>query len=353
MMILLFTKTALTVAFLLFIVLALALDLGVFTKNNPHSIGLKEALWRTIGWVSSGLLFSIVLYFFYADSNGLSDNMSLAIYKDRFNSDFQLHGDFKRTLSAFSGEIVTQYLSGYFVEYSLSVDNLFVMMLIFTSFQVQDKLRKNILFWGVIGAIVMRCLFIFIGGLLIHKFEWILYIFGAILIYSGIKLLVQKDKKDEKIETEKHPVVRFARKILPISEHSGHTRFFTRENGKFMFTGLFVVLLVVEFSDLVFAVDSVPAIFGITRDPYIVFFSNIFAILGLRSLYFLLSHSLEKLHTLKYGLSIILVYIGVKMVSESWFKLIGFTHVHNLMVLVSIILLTILSSYFLPPQKRL
>jgi tellurite resistance protein TerC len=349
---LLFTRTSVMVGFMVLIIIGLAVDLGVFKKNQPHTISFKEALVRTIGWVTLGLFFSGFMYFYYAETSGLTNNFEMALYKNKYGSNFGIYPDFEKTRHVFSVEVLIQYITGYFVEYSLSIDNLFVMMLIFSSFQVPEKHRKNVLFWGVLGAVIMRFIFIFIGGALLNRFHWLMYLFGAILIYSGFKLLLEKDDKNKKMDTEGHPMVRLARKVLPISKGEYNGKFYVREGGKFMFTGLFVVLLVVEFSDLVFAVDSVPAIFGITRDPYIVFFSNIFAILGLRSLYFLLSHGMAKVHTLKYGLSIILVFIGIKMVFEHWFKLIGFSHVHNLMVLIGIIVLTVVSAYLLPPPRK-
>jgi tellurite resistance protein TerC len=338
--------------FMLFVILGLALDLGLFTKNKPHVIQFKEAFWRTIGWVGAGLAFSIVIYFTYANTCGFETNRELAMYKDTYGSNFTIHSDINQTISAFSAEMVIQYLTGYFIEYSLSIDNLFVMMLVFSSFNVNEQFRKKILLWGVLGAVIMRFVFIFAGSALLTHFHWLMYVFGGILLFSGIKLLVKKEENDQKIDTEKHPIVRFARKIFPISSNDHHGKFLIRDHGKLMFTSLFIVLLVIEFTDVIFAVDSVPAIFGITRDPYIVFFSNIFAIMGLRSLYFLLSHSLAKVHTLKYGLSMILIFIGFKMLFENWFKIIGFNHIHNLLVLFIIIGGTVLFAWILPNNSK-
>lgn len=346
------SKPVFFVLFLVFVVFGLALDLGLFTKHKPHVIHFKEALWRTLGWVAAGLAFSLVIYYSYANTCGFHTNMDMAMYKNTYGSHFSINNNPEITRHAFSVEVVIQYITGYFIEYSLSIDNLFVMMLVFSSFNIKEEYRKDILLWGVLGAVIMRFIFIFAGAALLTHFHWLMYVFGAILLYSGIKLLVKKEDKDQKIDTDKHPIVKFARKILPITSSYHQGKFVLKENGKRVFTSLFVVLLVIEFTDVIFAVDSVPAIFGVTRDPYLVFFSNIFAIMGLRSLYFLLSHGLAKVHTLKYGLSFILIFIGFKMLFENWFKIIGFNHVHNLLVLFGIISLTILFAWILPDNSK-
>lgn len=345
------SKPVFFTAFLALVVLGLLADLGIFSKHKSHKVEFREALTRTLGWVIMGLGFAVVLYFFYADINEFTTNLELTKYKNKFGSHFEIFADESRTRHAFSVEIVIQYLTGYFIEYSLSIDNLFVMMLIFSSFNVAEEYRRDILFWGVLGAVVMRFIFIFTGSALLTHFEWLMYFFGAILLVSGFKLLVKKQGEDQRIDTENHKVVKLARKFLRVTASNHEGQFVLIENGRRMFTSLFVVLLVIEFTDVIFAVDSVPAIFGITRDPYIVFFSNIFAIMGLRSLYFLMSHGLSKIHTLKYGLSAILIFIGLKMIFEHWFKLIGFNHYHNLIVLFSIISGTILFAYLFPEKS--
>lgn len=347
------SKPLFFVLFLVFVCLGLMADLGVFTKHKPHIIPFKEALTRTIGWVAAGLGFALIVYWFYDDICAFQSTRDLAEYKNNFGSHFRLSDSLEETRRAFSAEVVVQYLTGYFIEYSLSIDNLFVMMLIFGSFNIAEQYRKDILFWGVLGAVIMRFIFIFVGSALLHQFHWLMYVFGGILLYSGFKLLIKKENHDEKIDTENHGVVKLVRRIFPITSTPHAGRFHFRENGKWVFTSLFVVLLVIEFTDVIFAVDSVPAIFGITTDPYLVFFSNIFAIMGLRSLYFLLSHGLSKIRTLKYGLSLILIFIGIKMIFEHWFKLVGFTHVHNLLVLLAIIGGTILFAWILPDKTEM
>lgn len=337
--------------FLLFIGICLALDLGVLKGSKLDRPSLKESGIRTAVWVSLGVLFSLVIWFFHADMHSLSTRADFESYRAIYKGTYKISSNLVATREAFSWEAFMQYLSGYFVEYSLSLDNLFVMMLIFKSFKVNYHYEKKILLWGVLGAVFMRFLFIFLGGALIARFNWILYIFGAFLVYSGFKLLLPK-KEEDTIDTENHPVVRTASKIFRVTKAPSQGKFFQKIDGKWYVTGLFVVLLVIEFSDVIFAVDSVPAIFGITRDPYLVFFSNIFAILGLRSLFFLLGHSIGKFHSLEYGLSIILIYIGGKMIFEKWFTTIGFTHLHNLLVLFGILFGAFIFAFLVPAKSK-
>jgi tellurite resistance protein TerC len=258
-------------------------------------------------------------------------------------------GDFASEIIRYNDRISLDFLTGYFIEYSLSVDNLFVILLIFSSFSVPPVYYKKVLFWGVLGAIVLRMLFIFSGSMLIAQFHWILYIFGAFLVFSGLKILWTKDE-DEKMDTEKHPMVRLASKYFSVHPEYVKGKFFFKENGKRFITPLFLVLLVVEFSDLVFAVDSVPAIFSITKDPYIVFFSNIFAIMGLRSLFFLLSNIMHLFSYLKYGLGVLLAFIGVKMLFEHWFASIGFNNLISLFIILGILSGSILLSLIFPKK---
>jgi tellurite resistance protein TerC len=258
-------------------------------------------------------------------------------------------GDFASEIIRYNDRISLDFLTGYFIEYSLSVDNLFVILLIFSSFSVPPVYYKKVLFWGVLGAIVLRMLFIFSGSMLIAQFHWILYIFGAFLVFSGLKILWTKDE-DEKMDTEKHPMVRLASKYFSVHPEYVKGKFFFKENGKRFITPLFLVLLVVEFSDLVFAVDSVPAIFSITKDPNIVFFSNIFAIMGLRSLFFLLSNIMHLFSYLKYGLGVLLAFIGVKMLFEHWFASIGFNNLISLFIILGILSGSILLSLIFPKK---
>lgn len=327
--------------FVVGVCIGLWIDLG--TKRNQE-LNFKQSLKRTLLWITAGLLFTIPLYLYHYKLHELITLDDFRRYQQEFSSQFLIYeGDLARTKHEFGLNTVIQFVTGYFVEYLLSVDNLFVMMLIFYSFKVNSGDQKKILIWGVLGAIVMRFLFIFIGGLLIREFHWVMYLFGGFLVFSGTKLMFGKEQ-DEQMNPENHPVVKWFSRFFRVSKKSHEGAFFIRENGNRYATALFVVLLVVEFTDVVFAVDSVPAIFGITRDPYLVFASNIFAIMGLRSLFFLLGHSIKKLTTLKYGLSLILIFIGGKMIFHDQLAAMGFREIHSLLVLLSILLMTYISS---------
>ena len=335
------TKSLMLAIFIISVCIGLWLDLG--TKSG-EKLNFRQSLKRTLFWVAAGLLFAIPVYMYHYKLHDLTGIADFRQYQLDYSSKFEIYeNDLERTRHEFGFNAVIQFITGYFVEYSLSVDNLFVMMLIFSSFKVGADDQKRILIWGVLGAIIMRFLFIFIGGMLVREFHWVMYLFGGFLVYSGLKLMLSKDE-DEKMDPESHPVVLLFSRFFRVTKQPHGGAFFIKENGKRYATALFVVLLVVEFTDVVFAVDSVPAIFGITRDPYLVFASNIFAIMGLRSLFFLLGHSMKKLSTLKYGLSLILVFIGGKMIVHDQLLALGFKEVHSLMVLCAILLLTYVSS---------
>lgn len=335
--------------FIGFIMIVLALDLGVFSKSNK-AVTFKNALSWTSVWVSFAIMFFLLLKQYGHLIHGImSQDQLIALAKNHQpDMDFS-KGDFASEIIRYNDRISLDFLTGYFIEYSLSVDNLFVILLIFSSFSVPPVYYKKVLFWGVLGAIVLRMLFIFSGSMLIAQFHWILYIFGAFLVFSGLKILWTKDE-DEKMDTEKHPMVRLASKYFSVHPEYVKGKFFFKENGKRFITPLFLVLLVVEFSDLVFAVDSVPAIFSITKDPYIVFFSNIFAIMGLRSLFFLLSNIMHLFSYLKYGLGVLLAFIGVKMLFEHWFASIGFNNLISLFIILGILSGSILLSLIFPKK---
>jgi len=265
------------IIFLIFIGLMLALDLGVFHRKD-EKISLKNATVWTIVWIIVALLFGALIW--YVDGSQKS----------------------------------IEYYKGYLIEKALSIDNIFVMILIFTTFNIDEKYYHRILFYGIIGAIVFRFIFIFAAAALIHRFEWILVIFGAILIYSGVKMFLERNK-EATLDLEKNRLICFFNKRGWVTSEVKNHDFFTRINGKLHVTPLFLVLLMIEFADIVFAVDSVPAVFAITRDPYIVFYSNIFAILGLRSLFFVVSHIMNRFKWLKYVLILLLLYIGIKMIT--------------------------------------
>lgn len=255
------------------------------------------------------------------------------------------------SIKLYNQNLGLEYLTGYIVEYALSVDNIFVMILIFTAFGVAPKNYHRVLFWGILGAIVMRFIFIFVGAALIAKFGWIMYVFGAFLIITGVKMFLEKDKDDE-IDTQNHPVVKFAKKYFKVHDHFVGEKFWVTIDGVKKMTPLFLVLLIIEATDLIFAVDSIPAIFSVTHDPYVVFFSNIFAIIGLRSMFFLLAGIIDKFRFLKVGLSILLTFIGLKMIFHSKLDDWGFETSHSLLIIVTILGLSILLSLVFPEKKK-
>lgn len=250
-------------------------DLGFFNKKS-HKIAFKPALYQSLFWIAISLVFGVLIYFFM-------------------------------------GKVVAiEYLSAYITEKMLSVDNLFVILLIFNYFNLEEKYHHKALFWGILGAIVFRGIFITAGSYIISQFYWVLYIFGAILVYTGIKLLKDK-KKEEHIDFKKSKIIRFAHKVFPFTDSHHGGKFFVKEKGKFYFTSLFMVVLMVEATDIIFAVDSIPAVFSISQNLFVVFTSNIFAIMGLRALFFLIENILHRFHYLQKGLAVILLFIGAKM----------------------------------------
>jgi tellurite resistance protein TerC len=261
------------IGFNVFVLAMLALDLGVFHRK-AHVVSFKESMTWTVVWVALALVFNAGIWHFQGSQKGL------------------------------------EFFTGYLIEKSLSVDNVFVFALLFSYFAVPAKYQHKVLFWGILGALVMRAIMIGLGAALITKFTWIIYIFGAFLILTGIKMIV---KREEEIHPERNPVVIWFKKFMPVTADYREDKFFVRERGVLMATPLFVVLLLVEVSDLIFAVDSIPAIFAVTTDPFIVYTSNVFAILGLRSLYFALAGVMDKFHYLKIGLGVVLSFVGVKM----------------------------------------
>jgi tellurite resistance protein TerC len=269
-------------AFIGAVLLFLALDLGVFHRDS-RVVKVKEALAWTLAWFGMAMLFA----FFIAP----------------------------HMAGKWTADETRLFITGYVVELSLSMDNVFVIAVIFSYFRVPSSYQHRVLFWGILGALVMRGVMILVGAELVRKWDWLLYAFGAFLLFTGIKMLFAKD---DGIDPEKNPVVRLARRFLPVTDSFDGQNFTTHVNGRKLFTPLFLVLLIVETTDLVFALDSIPAIFGITTDSFIVFTSNVFAILGLRSLYFVLAGAIGYFRYLKYGLSLVLVFIGGKMLAAFW-----------------------------------
>jgi len=286
-------------AFVILLLLLLAFDLGILNRK-AHKPGLKEAALWTLLWVSLGLAFNLLIYFIAGKNTAID------------------------------------FLTGYLVEYSLSVDNIFVFVMLFAAFKVEQKYQHRVLFWGIIGALILRGSLISIGTTLIHQFAWILYIFGLFLIYAGVKMLKNDDND---VDLENNAILKFSKRFLPITNEYHEDKFMIIEHGKRVFTPLILVLIVVEFTDLLFALDSIPAIFGITLDPFIVFSSNAFAILGLRSLYFLLAGIIDKFKHLNYALAFILTFVGIKILIAELY------HIPNLISLVVIVLALIISMF--------
>jgi tellurite resistance protein TerC len=264
-----------------FVFIMLALDLGVFHRKS-HEVSVKEALTWTFVWICLAMIFNVIIYFWRGQQQAL------------------------------------EYFTGYLVEKALSVDNIFVFIMIFSYFQVPSKYQHKILFWGIIGALIMRVIFIFAGVALLAKFHFTIYIFGALLIFTGIKMF---NHSNARIDPDKNPVLKFFKKFMPVTPTLHGDKFFTKIDGKRFATPLFLVLILIETTDLIFAVDSIPAILAITQDQFIVYTSNVFAILGLRSLYFALAGVVHRFWLLSYGLAVVLIFVGIKMTMIDFYKI--------------------------------
>ncbi len=296
------------IGFNVFVLLMLALDLGVFHRK-AHVVTFKESISWTLVWVALAMLFNLGVAHYGGPDKGM------------------------------------EFLTGYVIEKSLSVDNVFVFALLFSYFAVPALYQHKVLFWGIIGALVMRAIMIALGARLISEYTWIIYVFGAFLILTGIKMIV---KREEEIHPERNPVVRLFKRFMPVTPEYHGEKFFIRKEGVLFATPLFIVLLLVEFTDLIFAVDSIPAIFAVTGDPFIVYTSNVFAILGLRSLYFALAGVMDKFHYLKVGLGVVLTFVGVKMLlGHSPWKI--DTHV-SLAVIVMVLTASVVASLVWPKK---
>jgi tellurite resistance protein TerC len=292
------------IGFHVFVFMMLALDLGVFHRDT-HKVPVKEAVIWSAVWITFALLFNVFIYIY----------------------------------SGYNKVVALEFLTGYVIEYSLSIDNIFVFILIFSYFAVNDKYQHKILFWGIIGALLMRGIFIFTGVALINRFHWIVIIFGGFLVFTGIRMLIQKETE---VDPEKNPMVRFFRKFLPVSQTLHGDKLFIRQKGRLYATPLFLVLLIIESSDLIFAVDSIPAILAISKDIFIVYTSNIFAILGLRSLYFAIAGIMGYFRYLKVGLAFVLSFVGMKMLG-SYFHF-EIPIVISLLIIITILLISIFAS---------
>ncbi len=274
------------IAFLVFVLVTLAIDIFVCGGNKAHKMNARQAIYWSLAWVILALLFAAGMWWHLTKIAG----------------------------SAIAEQKTVEFLTGYVIEKSLSIDNIFVFLLIFNHFAVPAKYQRKVLLYGVLGAIVLRIIMILAGVWLVEQFSWILYVFGAFLVFTGVKMM----GGEKEVDFESNRIVRFAKKILPFTADFKNEKFSVIENGKRVFTPLFLVLILIEISDVIFAVDSIPAIFAITTDPFIVFTSNIFAIMGLRALYFLLADVAERFHFLKYGLALVLMFVGIKMLIVDW-----------------------------------
>ncbi len=303
------------VLFNLFVLGMLALDLGLFHRQD-HRVGLRESLIWTGVWIALAVLFAFGLYYWKLAALGAPQ----------------------------ASEVTLQFVTGYLIEKSLSIDNVFVFLLLLNYFKVPEQLQHRVLFWGIIGALIFRGIFIAIGAVLISKFHWIIFVFGGILVLTGVKMALSKDKE---IHPERNPLLRLFRKFVPVTDDYHGRNFFIRQAGRWVATPLMVVLVLVESSDIIFAVDSIPAIFAVSRDPFIVYTANVFAILGLRSLFFAIAGVMGLFHHLHYGLSAILVFVGVKMLISDSFKIpVGW----SLAVIGGILLISVAASKIWPKK---
>lgn len=361
--------------FTVFIILILLVDLGVFSKEN-HIISFKEAAIWSVFWICLALGFWVFLDFYGDLIHGVENYEDVKQIVEKYiafedRDEILVEGNYALSVQNYRDKMSLDFITGYLLEYSLSVDNIFVIILIFGSFGVAEKYYKKVLFWGILGAIVMRFIFIFLGATIIQHAHWVLYIFGAFLIFTGGKMFYEfiKGEEEEEINKEESLVVKWASKVFNVYPRYVGSHFFiplpTYEKGVFSQTNnknkkritwavtpLFIVVLVIEFTDLIFAVDSIPAIFAVTQDPYVVFFSNIFAILGLRSMFFFLSNIMHLFHYLKLGLAFLLTYIGLKMLAGTWLKMLGFTNKHSIFIILGILAISILASIIFPQKPK-
>ncbi len=305
------------ILFNIIIVTMLAIDLGLLSKSSNHTMSVKRAGVWTMIWVTISFLFATFIYYYDTDPT---------------------NPDLGKTKTM-------EYIAGYLLEYSLSIDNLFVFIMIFQKFKVGQREQPDILKWGIIGAVILRAIMILAGATLIAQFTWILYVFGVFLVYTAIKMFVHKEDENEIFIPEEHFVFRVIKKIVPLSTRSEEGKFFIIENGRRLATPLFVVLVMIETSDVMFALDSIPAVFSITQDPFIVYTSNIFAILGLRSLYFMISGIMDLFVYLKHGVAIILAFVGFKMLLPLYGELMKVEKIHiDIRVSLAVIIILLIGS---------
>ncbi|MCO6508694.1 MAG: TerC family protein [Snodgrassella sp.] len=306
--------------FIVIVIVMIAIDMLTLKKEGMHRVSTKEALLWTSVWIAVSLGFAGWLYFELAHNPAVGSDVAV--------------------------DSVMDFLTGYVLEKSLSVDNIFVFVLIFSYFKIPAEYQHRVLLFGVLGAIVLRAIMVALGAVLVSRFEWVLYLFGVFLLYSGIKLMLPEKAEDKGLSD--NPLVSWLNRHMRVSEQLNREKFFTIENGQRMATPLLLTLVVIELSDVVFAVDSIPAVFAVTTDPFIVFTSNIFAVLGLRAMYFLLANVVEKFIYLKYGLAVVLTFIGGKMLVAKWWHIPSFA---SLAVVFSALLIAIIASWLKTRQR--
>lgn len=337
--------------FILLVIIFLIIDLGIFDRK-AHEVGIKESLIWTIIWIVSAFLFFVMLRFWGHELHGLETMEDIKMVSEKYKHGLELGGlSLNEALQLYRNTLSIEFITGYLIEKSLSIDNIFVFILIFASFGIPSKHYKRVLTWGIIGAVIMRFVFIFASAALIQKYDWVLYIFGGFLIFTGFKMFFTKHEKEK--DPSKNMIVKWLSKHFNVTEKLHGQDFIYRDHHKTYITPLFICLIIIELSDVVFAVDSIPAIFAITKDPFIVFFSNIFAILGLRALFFLVSNILPMFRFLHLGLAVLLTFIGTKMLVHSQLKALGFETYHSLIIIFLILTVSILASIIIPEKKEI
>ena len=344
------TEVLLMGGFLIMIITVLMIDLLVVGRNS-HIVSTKEALTWSSVWFALSIGFYVFLKYYGHMLHGIETPVELSEVISKYAPGIKFSStNFEGMVAEYRENMSMSYLAGYFIEQTLSIDNVFVILLVLQSFSVPLKNYKEVLFWGVLGAIILRFIFIFAGAALIHQFGWILYVFGAFLVFQGVRILVKKDEH----HSDPHDsfIVKLLSKYLNILKEYHGDRFALNFHGKIFFTPLMLVLVLVEFTDVIFALDSIPAVFSVSLDPFVVFFSNIFAIIGLRSLFFLLANMIDKFRFLNVGVSILLIFVGVKLLAHTWLDEIGFKSSYSLYFIALTLVLSVALSALFPEKVK-